>query len=768
MMILDCTLRDGGYINNWQFKGRDIRGIITSLVVANIDLIEIGYLSHEQHIGNTYSKDINNLTSYIGNDFSDINTKFVVMCNYGELDIKQLPAKCVIPSLSGIRLAFHRKDWHDAIRQAKEIKALGYQVFIQPMVTANYSDMELLALLEEVNKLAPYAFYLVDSFGNMDASCLNRLALLVDHNLSSDILMGFHSHNNMQLSLSNAMTFFNMSLKRELIVDSSLMGMGRGAGNLPTEVLINSLKHIAPQYQLLEVLEAIDNYIEPIAQQYNWGPNLGQFLSAAAGTHPNYASYLINQKTLPVSIIQRLLNELNEVEKNNYRQEAIETIYLDYNKRENTDCCDTLPFDVGNLLLIAPGTSVALHQSEIEKKVIHYDYNIIAINHVPDTLKADYLFFSNQKRYNEFAHFIWDSTRLIVTSNLSMLSQHRACIRLNFKTLYENSEVFSNNAVLLLLNALSLSGSKRVSIAGLDGYQINSDDLIHGSSYGALSSKEKASRNEEVLAGLKKITTNLSIQFLTPSLYKKDLPLKIAVIIPARYKSSRFPGKPLAKIAGIPMIKRTYQQVVNIPEVDTFILTDNQQIKAFCLSQNMSVIMTSEQCLTGTDRVAEFASRYDYDLYVNVQGDEPVIDPSVVNEVIDSYRIHGEQYIAYNCFKEVTESEFNTPTIVKVVLNNDNELIYMSRAALPVNYSKQQKLKAYRQVCVYGFTKHALEVFTSNDKTRNEKYEDIELLRLVDLGHKVKMTETTFSSIAVDVPEDIDKVEAFLTSKGIE
>ncbi len=764
-MILDCTLRDGGYVNNWHFKERDIGGIINSLVAANIDIVELGYLSHNKSIGSTYSKDINALTSQIESNCSDTHTRFVVMCNFGELDIKQLPAQAVTPNLWGIRLAFHRKDWPEAISQAKEIRALGYQVFIQPMVTANYSDMELLTLLTEVNKIAPYAFYLVDSFGNMDASSLNRLSLLVDHNLSDGILIGFHSHNNMQLSLSNAKAFINMTSEREFIVDSSLMGMGRGAGNLPTEVLVDSLKHVSSQYLLSEILEAIDNYIEPIAKQHNWGPNLAHFLSAAAGTHPNYASYLINQKTLPVSIIQRLLSEMNEVEKSNYQQETIERIYLDYNERENVDCVAALPFDLTKLILLAPGSSVKTHQEQINSEVVHNANQIISINHVSDLLKADYLFFSNQKRYNEFSHLITDSSCLIITSNLSMLSQHKACIRLDFKELYEKDRIHSNNAVLLLLNALSIAGCKQVSIAGLDGYKINSDDLIHGSSYGALSKSEKTSRNDEVLAGLKKITKSLSIRFLTPSLYKKDLPLKIAVVIPARYKSSRFPGKPLAKISGVPMIKRTFQQVVDIPGVDTFILTDDKGIENYCQSESLPVIMTSSQCLTGTDRVAEFSCYYDYDLYINVQGDEPIIDPLVVSQVIDSYRVHGEQYIAYNCFKEVTESEFNRQTIVKVVVNNDDELIYMSRADLPVNYSKQEKLKAYRQVCVYGFTKQALKIFTSNEKTRNEKYEDIELLRLVDLGHKVKMTETTCSSIAVDVPEDIEKVEYFLSVK---
>lgn len=234
-------------------------------------------------------------------------------------------------------------------------------------------------------------------------------------------------------------------------------------------------------------------------------------------------------------------------------------------------------------------------------------------------------------------------------------------------------------------------------------------------------------------------------------------------VIPARYKSSRFEGKPLALIDGIPMIKRTYDQVVKSMLLNNVIIaTEDSRIKDYCERENIPVVITSDECLTGTDRVAEVAELFNYDFYINVQGDEPVIDHKVIDQLIGEYMKHKDVYVAYNLYKFISdEKEINSDTIVKVIVNEKDELMYMSR--LPVPYSKSGLAPRFKhQVPVYGFTKKALQEFTKFKKTINEQYEDVELLRFVDLGYKLKMVETDASSIAVDVPSDIYKVEKFL------
>ena len=239
-------------------------------------------------------------------------------------------------------------------------------------------------------------------------------------------------------------------------------------------------------------------------------------------------------------------------------------------------------------------------------------------------------------------------------------------------------------------------------------------------------------------------------------------------VIPARFKSSRFEGKPLREINGVPMIKRTYLQAKKSTRLDDLVVaTDDQRIVDYCESENIPVVMTSSECLTGTDRVAEVSKKLEYDFYINIQGDEPIIDPDVINQLIEEYERHRDKYIAYNLYKLIaTEDEINSNTIIKVIVNEKDELMYMSR--LPVPYSNSKLNSVYRQqIPAYGFTKSALSVFTEYKKTINEQYEDIELLRFVDLGYKLKMSETSANSIAVDVPSDILKVEAFLNKKNI-
>jgi len=163
--------------------------------------------------------------------------------------------------------------------------------------------------------------------------------------------------------------------------------------------------------------------------------------------------------------------------------------------------------------------------------------------------------------------------------------------------------------------------------------------------------------------------------------------------------------------------------------------------------------------------LAEISKKYDYDLYVNIQGDEPVIDPGSIEQIVELYKSSGGKYEVYNLYKIITDQiEINSNTIVKVIVNELDEVMYMSR--LPVPYSNSDIKSIYKQqIPVYGFTKKAFDIFATLNKTINEKVEDIELLRFVDLGYKIKMAETKVDSIAVDVPDDVIKVELFLRSK---
>lgn len=237
---------------------------------------------------------------------------------------------------------------------------------------------------------------------------------------------------------------------------------------------------------------------------------------------------------------------------------------------------------------------------------------------------------------------------------------------------------------------------------------------------------------------------------------------KILIIIPARYKSSRFPGKPLKKILGRELVLRVADRCKKISNKrDLIIATDNSMISKVAKKENFEVIMTSRNCLTGTDRVAEVAKRINSKIYINVQGDEPLVNPKDIKKIISQKNKYPNHIICG--FAKIRN--FENPAsknIPKVVMNKNNELVYISRALVPSS-KKKSKIQFYKQVCIYAFNKMELAKFSSKKKkSALEKLEDIEILRFFDLGIKIKMVKLSSKTLAVDVKSDIKKVEKFL------
>tara|TARA_A100001015_G_scaffold317515_1_gene434695 strand:- start:2442 stop:3191 length:750 start_codon:yes stop_codon:yes gene_type:complete len=236
---------------------------------------------------------------------------------------------------------------------------------------------------------------------------------------------------------------------------------------------------------------------------------------------------------------------------------------------------------------------------------------------------------------------------------------------------------------------------------------------------------------------------------------------KIAIIIPARYKSSRFPGKPLTKILGKPMIQWTAEiSSKAIGKENVFIATDNIEIQKIVSQMGYKVIMTSEKCLTGTDRLAEASSKIKADIYVNVQGDEPLINPDDIIKIIDA-KINNPNDVI-NGFTAIDDNtDPDSVNIPKVVFNEDKVLVYMSRKKIPgFKRDKDEPKIYYKQVCIYAFNREELEAFRKfGRKSILERSEDIEILRFLDLGRTIRLVEMEDNSLAVDVPEDVVKIE---------
>ncbi|MCC5921008.1 MAG: 3-deoxy-manno-octulosonate cytidylyltransferase [Cyclobacteriaceae bacterium] len=243
---------------------------------------------------------------------------------------------------------------------------------------------------------------------------------------------------------------------------------------------------------------------------------------------------------------------------------------------------------------------------------------------------------------------------------------------------------------------------------------------------------------------------------------KENVKTKYIVVIPARMQSSRLPGKPLIDLEGKSLIERTWLQCCQAVDRSLiYVATDHEDIRQHCEARGMQVVMTSSTCLTGTDRLAEVAQQLDAKVYLNVQGDEPLINPQDILDTIAAIEsFPGEVINGYAGIQE--EAQYRSLTIPKVVFRPDGRLLYMSRSPIPGNKSGVFN-RSWRQICVYAFPKQALHDFAATGKkTPLEEEEDLEILRFLELDYEVRMIPLSADSVAVDTLADAEKVRTII------
>lgn len=321
--ILDCTLRDGGYINKWEFGENSIKNIYENIQKSQIDYIEAGFLKDVIYNPNcTLYDEIEKLNIFKTNE----KTKLCVMLMSDEFDVCKIPKKTPDINLDCIRYVFKKEQLNKGVNEILKIKDSGYEISMNPSNVDTYSDSEFLALINTANKIKPEIFCIVDTKGVLREKDVKRLYKIIQENLDENIITGFHSHNNLQLSFLNA-KYLIKNAKRDLIIDSCIFGMGRGAGNLPTELLIQYInENYDGKYNIIPILKIIDEQINPIFARTPWGYSIPYYLAAINHCHPNYAKYLID-KRVPVEVIDKLLFYIPEDKKTNYDEKLIEQIY---------------------------------------------------------------------------------------------------------------------------------------------------------------------------------------------------------------------------------------------------------------------------------------------------------------------------------------------------------------------------------------------------------------------------------------------------------
>ncbi|WP_291587132.1 aldolase catalytic domain-containing protein [Bacteroides sp.] len=521
IQILDCTLRDGGYINDFRFGKFAISKIINQLVVANVDIIECGFLEDCNYDENcSIFNYVEEIRPFLPQDRK--KSMFVAMACYGEYSLDKLSVYDGT-SIDGIRITFHYNEVEEALEYCRQINKKGYKVFVQPVGTTSYTDIQLIELIDKVNKLQPYSFYLVDTLGLMQREDILRMFYLVDHNLNWNIHMGFHSHNNLQLSFSNCQEFVRLESDRIISLDSSVYGMGRGAGNLNTELIANYLnEHQVRKYEIEPLLEIVDEFIVHIKAKYEWGYSVPYYLAAINGCHPTYASYLSNKQTLPVKSISSILRMIAPEKRSLFDRKLAEEKYVEFQSREidDTAAIKLLKGELfdRNVMLLAPGVSLDTNKDIILRTIKEENCLVVSISFVPDFLEPDYVFLSNLKRYNTTFNPLKKDIRLIQTSNIDIKEDNKIIV--NYSNLLNEDDWIIDNSSLMFLNLLLRLFPKHVYLAGLDGY-VPYHKNYYMDRLALLQDDERIEQqNRSMKQRVVELSGSLNISFITPSLYQ--------------------------------------------------------------------------------------------------------------------------------------------------------------------------------------------------------------------------------------------------------
>lgn len=515
--VLDCTLRDGGYCNQWKFGARNIKKMINGLAKANIDVIECGYISEKANYDDDSTQYVTfeEVNKYLPKEKGD--KLFVAMINYGEYDINKIPNQRK-NQLDGIRVAFHKKNAKEAVDFCKQLRDKGYKVFVQPMVSVSYSDEEFLKLINNVNCISPYAFYIVDSFGMMKKKDLVRLFYMVEHNLDKDIWIGFHSHNNMQLAYSNAQSLVDIQTSRNILIDASIYGMGRGAGNLNTELFVEYLNECTQSnYLIRPLLNIIDEILNDFYKKSFWGYSLSKYLSASYNIHPNYAMYFEEKNTLTVEAMDDLFSQIDPKKKFQFDKGYAEELYLNYmaSKQKQNLNEDTLKNVIKGkrVLLIAPGKSVERDKCKITNCLLQSNVIPISVNFEYE--KSELIFVSNLIRFRDLEDKNY--RKCIVTSNIETNDVY---CQVKFDDLLAPIATVCDNAGLMAIKLMIDMEAEEVILAGFDGYSHYSDDNYSPKQRVMITKPSLADKmNESISQVIKQYGENIKISFLTESIY---------------------------------------------------------------------------------------------------------------------------------------------------------------------------------------------------------------------------------------------------------
>ena len=530
--LLDCTLRDGAYLIGKKFGDDVIRGIINGLLDAKMDVIEIGFFQDEEFgDGKTVFRNSADARRFIPDD--KCGTMFAVMADYSRFSIENLD-ECSPDSVDAVRECFFKKERYDALDAFKEIKAKGYKLFIQPVDILGYTDKELIEYIELINEIEPYSLSIVDTFGSMYQEDLHRVFEIINHNLIKTCKIGFHSHNNMQLSNALTQEFIRMSVgKREVVVDATISGMGRGAGNTPTELVAQYMvSQLGYNYNMDAILDVIDGYLDNLRSRCEWGYNTPYFVAGCFSAHVNNIAYLSAKNSIRSKDIRYILNKIGAQARKRYDYDLLEHTYQELMQSDIDDShgLQQLQQQIGKrpVMIVAPGSSVSSNAQQIQERIQEVHPYVISIGFMPDGIDVDAVWISNVRRYQQLKeNRDFSKTRKIVTTNIGIPAADDT-ILLSFSHFIKCGWEHMDNSAIMLLRVLDKIGVDSVLIAGMDGYSMAGNGVTNYATDSvelASVSKKSSELNDEIieiLGDFKKtrIHKGAKYEFVTPSRFK--------------------------------------------------------------------------------------------------------------------------------------------------------------------------------------------------------------------------------------------------------
>lgn len=537
--LLDCTLRDGGYVNDWKFGHSNLVSIFERLVDSNVDMIEVGFLDERRPFD--IDRSIMPNTESVGRIFGNLNAKnamVVGMIDYGTCGIENLQP-CKDSYLDGIRVIFKQHVIEQALEYCCQVKELGYKVFAQLVSITTYSDEELIRAAELVNKAKPFAVSIVDTYGLLHPEDLLHYYEILDEYVDTDIQIGFHAHNNFQLAYANCLAFMGHKSRHDIVVDGTLFGMGKSAGNAPLELLgMRMNEKYGKSYNVDAMMECIEESIMSFYMKSPWGYKKFFYLCSMNECHPNYVTFFENKKNLSTSKIDMLLSQIApEDKKLLYDKLVAEQVYQKYLDGDGSDFAskEALSNEIKGrkLLIVGPGKNIVLQKENVRRFIDKEHPYVISINYIPKVVDVDCVFVTNGKRYHDMTLDLKQErnqdVKLLATTNVECRGGAFDFV-VNRAPLLEERERIIDNSFLMLVKLLRSIGIKELFCAGFDGYSDKEDNYCNPAMEYYFIKQEAPHLNRHMKERIAQFRMDMNIHFVTYSAYDVEEDINGAAI----------------------------------------------------------------------------------------------------------------------------------------------------------------------------------------------------------------------------------------------